>query len=298
MTNAVPATDKAYHRLGWPTVFILMWSSGYVAGKVALPFAGPFALIFMRFSSAAVVLFIVALVARAAWPKSPAIYMHLCIVGILVQAVQFSGLYVGLSLGVSAGISALIVGLMPILTALGAVVLFGERVTKKQVSGLIVGFSGVVVVMLDKIGLGQFSWEGCLAVVFALFGISAGAIYQKKFVTHVDLRTGGCIQLAVASVVVAPLAFFYEHFEVSWNATVLIATGWLSLVNSIGAVSVLFLMMRRGEASKVASLFYLIPSTTAVMGFLVLGEGLSGLQLSGFILSAVGVYLAAQSSGK
>lgn len=170
MTNAVPATDKAYHRLGWPTVFILMWSSGYVAGKVALPFAGPFALIFMRFSSAAVVLFIVALVARAAWPKSPAIYMHLCIVGILVQALQFSGLYVGLSLGVSAGVSALIVGLMPILTALGAVVLFGERVTKKQVSGLIVGFSGVVVVMLDKIGLGQFSWEGCLAVVFALSG--------------------------------------------------------------------------------------------------------------------------------
>lgn len=298
MTIAVPATDKAYHRLVWPTLFILMWSSGYVAGKVALPFAGPFTLIFMRFSSAAVILFCVAIIMRAAWPKSLAIYMHLVVVGILVQALQFSGLYVGLSLGVSAGISALIVGMMPILTAVGAVFLLGEKVTKKQVTGLLIGLFGVAIVVLDKIGHGQFDWAGCLAVLLALCGISAGAIYQKKYVTHVDLRVGGCIQLTVASLAVAPLAIALERLEVSWNLTVLMATGWLSLVNSIGAVSVLFLMMRRGEASRVASLFYLIPSATAVMGYLVLGEKLNGLQLSGFMISAAGVYLTTQISGK
>ena len=296
MTIAIPAIDKAYHRLGWPTLFILMWSSGYVAGKLALPFSGPYTLIFMRFSSAALILLLVALFMRAAWSKSPAIYMHLCVVGVLVQALQFSGLYAGLSLGVSAGISALIVGMMPILTAIGAVVLLDENVTKKQVVGLFVGLFGVVVVVLDKIGLGHAQWAGYLAVLLALCGISAGAIYQKKYVTHVDLRAAGCIQLAVASVVVAPLAYIYERFELSFNLTVLLATGWLSLVNSIGAVSVLFLMMRRGEASKVASLFYLIPSTTALMGYLVLGERLNLLQFSGFMMSAAGVYLTTQSS--
>ena len=298
MTIAVPAIDKAYHRLGWPTLFILMWSSGYVAGKVALPFSGPFTLIFMRFSSSAFILLLFAFVMRVAWPKSPAIYMHLCVVGILVQALQFSGLYVGLSLGVSAGISALIVGMMPILTAIGAVALLGEHVAKKQVVGLFVGLFGVAVVVLDKIGLGHAQWAGYLAILLALCGISAGAIYQKKFIPYVDLRAAGCVQLAVASLVVAPLAFVYERFEMSFNLTMLVATGWLSLVNSIGAVSVLFLMMRRGEASKVASLFYLIPSTTAVMGYLVLGEKLNGLQISGFMISAAGVYLSTQSSGK
>lgn len=291
MTATTLAISTTYNRLFWPALFIFMWSSGYVAGKVGLPYSGPFTLIFIRFASAAFVLFVVTLATRAPWPTKPITYVHLAIVGLLVQALQFSGLYLGLSLGVSAGVSALVVGMMPIFTAIGAITLLSERVTGKQVVGLMVGLFGVAIVVLDKIGGGQAQWGGYAAVLVALIGISAGTLYQKKFVTNIDLRTGGFIQLAIASIAVAPIAVFHESLAVIWTPTLIGASIWLSLVNSIGAVSVLFLLMRRGEATKVAGLFYLIPSSTAIMGYIVLDETLNGLQLIGFFVSAMGVYL-------
>ncbi|WP_407310948.1 DMT family transporter [Pseudomonas sp. nanlin1] len=291
MTATTLATPIAQQRFFWPALFILMWSSGYVAGKVGLPYAGPFTLIFIRFVSAALVLLLVTLLTRAPWPTRPMTYVHLAVVGLLVQALQFSGLYLGLSLGVSAGISALIVGMMPIFTAVGAIVVLHEKVTRQQVLGLMVGLFGVSIVVLDKIGVGHAQWSGYAAILLALTGITAGTLYQKKFVTQIDLRTGGFIQLGIASLAVAPIAILSENLSVIWTPALIGASAWLSLVNSIGAVSVLFLMMRRGEATKVAGLFYLIPSATAFMGYLVLGETLTTLQLFGFFVSATGVYL-------
>ncbi len=292
--NIAPADSKQQSQgtpLFWPTVFIVLWSSGYVAGKVGLPYAGPFTLIFLRFSVAALVLFAVALVSRAPWPTRWQDWLHIATVGVLIQALQFSGLYTGLSMGVSAGVSAVIVGLMPIFTALGAVVFLGETVNRRQMAGLALGLAGVGLVVAHKIRLDTGSLDGYLAVCLALAGITAGTLYQKRFCAAMDLRTGGCIQLTVASLIVGLIGYAKESLAVHWTPALIGSSLWLSLVNSIGAISVLFLMVRRGEASRVASLFYLIPAVTAAMGFLVLGETLAPLQLLGFAVSASGVYL-------
>ena len=277
--------------LWWPSLFILMWSSGYVAGKLALPYAGPFTLIFIRFSTAALVLLAVALLTRAPWPTTRRAWMHLAVVGTLIQAMQFSGLYYGLSLGVSAGVSALIVGMMPVFTAIGAPLLLQENVTGRQRMGLVLGLAGMTLVVWHKVSLDGASPAGYLAVGLALVGITLGTLYQKKFCTGMDLRTGGVVQLGVAASIVGVLGYWHEGLAVHWTGELVASSLWLSLVNSIGAISVLFLMMRRGEASRVAGLFYLIPTVTALMGYAVLNETLSPLQALGFVGSASGVYL-------
>lgn len=278
--------------LFWPGVFIVLWSSGYVAGKVGLPYAGPFTLIFLRFSVAAAILLAVSLATRAPWPATPRQWLHIAVVGVLIQALQFSGLYAGMSMGVSAGVSAVIVGLMPICTAIGAVAFLGERLSRRQVMGLVLGLAGVALVVAHKVRLDVGSLEGYLAVFLALVGITAGTLYQKKFCSGMDLRTGGCIQLGVATAIVGTLGYVHEGLAVDWTPALIGSSLWLSLVNSIGAISVLFLMVRRGQASRVASLFYLIPAVTAGMGYGVLGERLTPLQAAGFLVCAGGVYLA------
>lgn len=279
------------HQLFLPTLFILLWSSGYVAGKVALPYAGPFTLLFLRFSVASVILLAVSLATQAPWPKTPAAWGHLVVVGMLIQALQFSGLYYGLSLGISAGVSALIVGMMPVFTAVGAIWLLKEKVMMRQVAGLALGLMGVATVVSHKISFDGVPLAAYGALTLALTGITLGTLYQKKYCANMDLRTGGFIQLTVAASVAAAVGCIREGLNVQWTGSLVASSLWLSLVNSIGAISVLFLMVRRGEASRVAGLFYLIPSVTAFMGYTVLNETLSGTQVFGFLLSASGVYL-------
>jgi len=278
-----------------PFLFILMWSSGYVVGKLALPFAGPFTLLVLRFGLAALVLLLVALLTRAPWPRQRAHYAHLIVVGLLVQALQFGGLYTGLKLGVSAGVSALIIGAMPLCTAFGAGAFLHERVGVRHWIGLGAGIAGVLLVALGKGVAWHMGAAGIGAVLLALAGITLGTLYQKKYCAGLDLRTGGCIQLAVATAVALPLALGLEGWQVTWTPTLVLASGWLSVVNSIGAVSLLFLMMRRGDASRVASLFYLIPGTTALMGFAILGERLGALSIAGFAVTAGAVYLCTRA---
>lgn len=274
-----------------PLLFIVMWSSGYVVGKVALPFVGPYTLIFIRFASAALVLLAVALLTKAPWPKTRAQFGHIVVVGLLIQALQFAGLYMGLDLGVSAAVAALIVGTMPVFTALGATRFLNEKISRIEWLGLIGGLFGVALVVYEQLGASATaSLTGYLCVVLALIGITTGSLYQKKYCSSMDLRTGGFIQLATASFV---MFFFAEHFEnmaVQWTPTMIFASGWLSLVNSIGAISILYVLMRKGEASKVAGLFHLIPAVTALMGFAFLGESFSAINAVGFAITALAVY--------
>ena len=241
------------------------------------------------------------LVTRAPWPANRRQFGHLVVVGLLIQALQFAGLYTALKLGVSAGESALIVGTMPVCTALGAALLLGERPGARQWLGMAAGLLGVVLVVWRKLevsgggaagsaGLGAYA-----AALVALGGVTLGTLYQKKYCAGTDLRTGGFIQLAVATLVALPLSLGLEGFEVRWTPTMLFATGWLATVNSIGATSLLFILMRKGEASKVASLFYLIPGVTALMAFAVLGETLDATALAGFLVTAGAVWLCTRS---
>jgi drug/metabolite transporter (DMT)-like permease len=293
MKALTASLSSAFPAVSLPLLFIVMWSSGYVVGKMALPFVGPYTLIFIRFSSAALVLLVVALLTKAPWPKTRVQFGHLIVVGLLIQALQFAGLYMGLGLGVSAGVAALIVGTMPVFTALGATKFLNEKVSGIEWIGLVGGLMGVALVVFEQLvnGSATASLSAYLCVVLALIGISAGSLYQKKFCSGMDLRTGGFVQLTAAAIVTFFLADHFESLQVTWTPAMIFASTWLSLVNSIGAISILFILMRKGEASKVAGLFHLIPSVTALMGFLFLGESFSLINAVGFSITAMAVYV-------
>lgn len=278
-----------------PLLFIAMWSSGYVVGKLAVPYAAPFTLLTLRFGLGAALLLLIALATRAPWPPTWRALGHLVVVGLLIQALQFSGLYTALKWGVSAGESALIVGTMPVLTALGAALMLGERTGGKQWLGMAGGVLGVLLVVWHKLGTGTAGIGAYACAVVALAGIALGTLYQKKYCAGMDLRTGGFVQLFVATLVALPLALGLEGFDVRWTPTMVFASGWLSIVNSIGATSLLFVLMRKGEAGKVASLFYLIPGVTALMAFAVLGETLNALTLAGFAATGAAVWFCTRS---
>jgi drug/metabolite transporter (DMT)-like permease len=298
-TISLPApagtSTKSANSIILPLLFIAMWSSGYVVGKLAVPYAAPFTLLTLRFGLGALLLLIVSLAWRAPWPTSWKALGHLVVVGLLIQALQFSGLYTALKLGVSAGESALIVGTMPMFTALGAAMMLGERTGLKQWLGMGGGLLGVLLVVWYKLGTGSAGPGAYAAAVVALAGITLGTLYQKKYCAGMDVRTGGFVQLAVATLVALPLSLGLEGFDVQWTPTMVFASGWLSVVNSIGASSLLFVLMRDGRASQVASLFYLIPGVTVLMAFAVLGETLNLLSLAGFAATGAAVWFCTRS---
>ena len=279
-----------------PVLFIVLWSSGYVMGKLALGYTGPFMLLSLRFGLAALVLLGFAVVTGAPWPKRASEWGHLAVVGLLMHVLQFVGVYEGMRQGLPSGIAGLLIGMMPLGTAVGAHLWLGERIGRWQGLGLLGGLAGVLLVVVGKpIGGG-----GLLPYALALMGLLGcvvGTLYQKRFCAGMDLRSGASIQMTVAAAVVLPLAGMFEGFAAQWSGELVFASLWLALVNSIGAFSLLFIMVRRGQASQAARLFYMIPGVSALMGFVLLGEHLPALALLGFGVSAAAVALGAAMPG-
>jgi drug/metabolite transporter (DMT)-like permease len=286
-SNSVDLTSV----ISMPLMFIVLWSSGYIGGAIGLNYAEPFTMTLFRFGSAAAILALVGFVTKAPWPSGMQLF-HIAVVGVLIQATQFGGLYSGMNEGVPAAVSALIVGTMPIFTALGAGFFLGEKVTRKQWAGLLLGIVGVALVVSEGLTFSGIDLEGYLYVCVALFGITSGTLYQKKFCQSMDLRTGGAIQLSVAAVIMLLLANNLETMNIDWGFGFIASTAWLALMNSIGAISLMYIMLRQGKAAKVASLFYLIPPTTAIMATLILGDELQLIEIFGFTVVVAGVYLA------
>lgn len=272
-----------------PAVFIVVWSSGYLASKVALAHAAPFTVLVLRFAIAALVFAALATVARATWPPARAL-AHSAVTGLLTLALQFGALYTGMALGASAGIAALVIGAMPIGVSLIAT-LTGESLTRRQWLGLALGFGGVLLVVADRIDPNALTPAAFIALLVALVGISAGTVYQKRYATSIDLRIGLGVQHAVAALVLLPFAA-YEGFHHDGSTAFALSLGWLVVGNSLGGFGLLFLLIRRGAATSVAALFYLVPATTAAMSWLLLGEALTALKFAGFALAAGGVFLA------
>lgn len=276
--------------LSLPLLFIVLWSSGYVAGKLALPHTGPLTLLTLRFGLAAVVLLAVAVLTRAPWPRARD-WGHLAVVALLMQVLHFSAIYFALRHGLSAGLAGLLIGLMPLATALGAHLWLAEQLNGRQMLGLLGGLAGVALVVGGKPMAGAGS--GYALAALGLLGLVAGTLYQKRFCAHMDLRTGSGVQMAVSALVVAAVAGPTEGFAIAWRPELVGAWLWLALVNSIGAFSLMFLMIRRGQAGEVARLFFLVPGMSALMGFVLLGERVALPAMAGFGLSALAVYLAA-----
>lgn len=295
MTHDTRGGRNLIQTVGTPALFVLLWSTGFIGARLGLPHSEPLTFLSLRYVLAAGLLILVSLASRAPWPRRPTEIVHFAVAGLLVHGVYLGGVFVGISLGVEAGVSALIVGLQPLLTAALAGVMLGERVTSRQWLGLALGLCGVTLVLAGKLGQAPGSMLGSIACVAALVGITLGTLYQKRFCSGMDLRTGSVIQFVAAAAATAPLAFWLEDMHVQWNAEFIFALLWLVLVLSLGAVSLLYVLIRRGVASKVASLFFLVPPCTALIAWQMFGETLGPAALAGMALTALGVALATHS---
>jgi drug/metabolite transporter (DMT)-like permease len=281
-----------------PIVFVLIWSTGFVVAKFGLPYAPPLTFLLLRFIGVLLILLPLVLIARAPWPGAQS--GHIAIAGILLQGGYLGGVWCAIKIGMPAGLSALIVGMQPILTAFAAPII-GERVRPKQWLGLAFGLCGVGLVVANKISLSGLSWQSIALCLLALMSITVGTLYQKHYCPRFDLRTGTIIQFAASIVVVLPLAVAFEHLDLSldtvqWTPRFVAALSWSVLALSIGAIFLLFALIRKSAATSVTSLLYLTPPTTAVMAWAMFGERFSAVGIAGMLLAIVGVYFVVKKT--
>lgn len=274
-----------------PALFVVLWSTGFIAAKYGLPYAPPLTFLLVRFALVAVLMLAVTLVTRAPWPSGPREVLHVAIASLLVNGLYLGGVFVSLAGGMAAGTSAMLVGLQPIVTVFLARGFLGERIRARQWIGLVLGLVGVYFVVRHKIALDGDPLT-LVPILVALFGISVGTLYQKRFASHVDLRSGAVVQFAACAIVYAPIVAWLEAAPIRWTAEFAFALGWSVIVLSVGAISLLYWLLRHGAASDVARLFYLVPPVTALMAYALFGERLDAFALVGMVLIAIGVALA------
>lgn len=300
MIRVTPASPSTSGAPAWPPfllkliplAFVLIWSTGFIVAKFGLPYAPPLTFLVLRFVGVLLFLAPLVLILRAPWPKGVQI-AHIAVAGVFLHAAYLAGVWGAIKLGMPAGLTALIVGLQPVLTAFAAPFV-GERVRGKQWLGLGLGLAGVGLVVANKISLIGLSWSAILLCVMGLLTITIGTLYQKRFCAHFDLRTGTIIQFIAASLALLPLAIIYEDFDLSlhsvmWTGHFIGALLWSILALSIGAIFLLFALIRRSAATQVTSLLYLTPPTTAVMAWLMFGEAFSLVGMLGMIVAVIGV---------
>jgi drug/metabolite transporter (DMT)-like permease len=230
-------------------------------------------------------------VRRSKWPTDPRQIAHIAVFGALVQGAYLSGVFLAISKGLPAGIASLIVGLQPILTALLASQLLSERVRPRQWLGLALGVSGVVLVLWERANLNEIQPVGVVLCLGSLLCISYGTIHQKRYCGNMDLVSGGLIQAVTACIVTGVAAFILEPMRVHWSLEFSLALAWLVVGVSLGAFSLLITMIKRGEAVKVISLFYMVPPVTAVMAWMAFGEELGLIAYAGIVVTTIGVAL-------
>lgn len=280
-----------------PALFVLLWSTGFIVAKYAAPHAPPLAFLLWRYAAAIIVLLPIIAITQAPWPRSAAAWLHVAVVGVLLQATYLGGVWWAIAEGMPAGASALIVGLQPLLTAFlaGAV---GERATTRQWIGLVLGFGGVALVLSDRLTLQGVGLAPLVVNVLALAGITAGTLYQKRFGVGVDLRTGSAIQFGASFLVTLPFVLASGAWQVDFAAEFWLALAWSVLVLSLVAMALLLTMIRRGRATEVASLMYLTPPVTALLAWALFGEALGLRAWAGVLVAMSGVALVLHRTRK
>jgi drug/metabolite transporter (DMT)-like permease len=281
------------HR-AYPLLFVFLWSTGFVGAKYGLPYAEPLSFLLTRYGLVIALMTAIALATRAPWPERRRDWLHIGVSGLLVHAVYLGGVFVAIKHGLSAGVTALVVGMQPLLTGFLASWLLDEKVSARQWGGLGLGFVGVGLVVSGKLGDGALG-PMLIPALVALLGITLGTLYQKRFCPKFDLRSGSVIQFLPTAVLTALAVALFEDYRIDWNGDFLFALGWLVLVLSLGAISLLNLLIRGGSAVNVASLFYLTPPTTALVAFFVFGEKLTLTVAFGMAVAVSGVYLVARA---
>ena len=285
-----------------PAVFVLIWSTGFIVAKFGLPYAPPLTFLVLRYTFSIACFLVWIGLSGARWPRGRRQWLHLALTGMLMHAGYLGGVWVAVKSGMGSGLAALVVGLQPVITALwlswagsssqpGARDTPQTQVTLRQWTGLVLGLGGLLLVVARKFGSGSEVTAltlGC--TVFALFSITIGTLYQKRFVQPTDVRTANAVQLAAALLATLPFSLL-ESEAIVWNTEFIGAMAWSVLALTLGGSSLLYLLIQRGAATAVTSLLYLVPPTTAVMAWLLFGEAITMATVVGTALTAVGVSL-------
>lgn len=280
-----------------PALFVVLWSSGWIAPVYGIGHASAEVFLSARFALAAIAFAIFSVAAGARWPREPRAIGHAFMSGLLMHGCYLGGVWWAIFNGVPASVSGVIAALQPLMTAALAPILVRERLSATQLFGLLLGFGGIVIALVP-------SFEGVEAAVFAerafpiavnivsMMGAVLGTLYQKRFVTTGDMRTTAVLQYIGALCVVLPLAFLVEEPKFDFSLQLLLVLGWSVLALSMGAVALLLYLIGKGQVSRAASLIYLMPPTVAIESFLFLGEPLGPWMIAGTVIVVLGVWLA------
>ncbi|MGN8081265.1 DMT family transporter [Variovorax sp. 22077] len=296
MTPATPAGGSGWLR-AMPVVFVLIWSTGFIVARYGMPYAPPLKFLAVRFALSLACFGAWVALARVEWPKQRAQWTHLAVTGVLMHAGYLGGVWAAVREGMGAGLVALLVGIQPVLTAVW-LSFTGGRITGRQWIGLGLGFAGLVLVVLRKLGQGgEVSVQTMALALMALLSITAGTLYQKRFVAPCDVRSASAVQMAAAVLVTLPFAAL-ETDSIHWNLYSGGAMAWSVLALSLGGSSLLYMLIQRGTATAVTSLLYLVPPCTAVMAWLLFSEPITLVTVLGIGLTAAGVSLVVRSGGR
>jgi len=283
---------------GWlramPAVFVLIWSTGFIVARYGMPYAPPFKFLAVRYALSLLCFGLWVSLARVAWPERRSQWGHLAVTGVLMQAGYLGGVWAAVHAGMGSGLVALLVGIQPVLTAVW-MSFSGARVTQRQWIGLLLGFAGLVLVVSRKFGDGtEVSPLTMGLALTALLSITAGTLYQKRFVAPCDVRSASAVQMAAALLATLPFAAL-EPQAIEWNTHSIGAMAWSVLALSLGGSSLLYMLIQRGTATAVTSLLYLVPPCTAIMAWVLFREQITLPTLLGTALTAVGVGLVVRA---
>ncbi len=295
--STAAATDPTASLIRWmPALFVVIWATGFIVARYGMPHAPPFTFLLVRYLLSIACFLPWIVVARVRWPRGGPQWLHLGMTGVLMHAGYLGGVWAAVKGGMGSGVSALIVGIQPVLTAiwLAAFGASATRVSARQWIGLLLGFAGLMLVVSRKLAVGSpgdtVTWSNLAWALAALVCITAGTLYQKRFVQPCDVRSANTVQLLAAALVTAPIAWL-EPEAFRWNLESAGAMAWSVLGLTLGGSSLLYLLIQRGAAASVASLMYLVPPTTALIAWVLFGEPITLTIVAGIALTAFGVAL-------
>lgn len=281
--------NMMFHRLTAP-VFVVLWSTGFIGAKLGLPYSEPMTFLGLRFGVVAGLLSLwvwLGSARRLTWRQTT----EQALIGALIHFAYLGGVFVAIEWGVEAGMSALIVGLQPVLMAALAGFILGERLVTVQWIGMAMGLAGVGLVVLRKLEAGIGDWWGVGACLVGLVAFAVGAILQKRLSGGTPERAAGAVQFASGSACCLILAVIFENMVIEWTASMIVAMTWSIFVLSLGAVTLLYILIQRGAAANVASMFFLVPPCTAVIAWAMFGETLGWIEIGGIAATALGVWM-------
>ena len=283
-----------------PIIFVLLWSTGFIGAKYILPYAEPFVFLTIRYFFATLILVVIAKAIgeslRITWSQ----VKQSMLVSVFLHVIYIGGVFYAVFIDIPAGITAVIVSLQPILVSTIAIPLLNEKLSYKQIFGLLLGFIGVVFLLIPKLFDGDFSFGfstvGIICCLLALFGTTTGYLLQKKGGAEIPFLAGTAVQFVTATVIFAIASIIFEPLKVDVTIKFLLALFWIVVALSIGSIFLLFYLLRNDSASSVSSLYYLVPPLTAIQAYFFFGETIKPIGLLGMALAAIGTLIVTNQS--